>query len=92
MFTSTVVLAGTVVIEGVAFCWSVTDGLAQQLTVSHPTMGTQTQRLTASPDSQARAVGRSMLNSTACAAAIGYIDAVDDVALPEGDPDLPKIV
>jgi hypothetical protein len=91
MFTSTVVLAGTVVIEGVAFRWSVTDGVAQQLTVSHPAIGTHTQKLTASPHAQARAVGRAMLNSTLGVAAIGYIDADEDVASLADDPDPPTI-
>ena len=87
MFTSTVILAGTVVIEGAAFRWSVTDGLAQQLTVSHPTIGTQTQTLTASPDSQARAVGRAMLKGEVGTASAGFLEAFDDVPLPGGDPE-----
>jgi hypothetical protein len=91
MFTSTVILAGTVVIEETAFRWSVTDGLAQQLMVSHPTLGTQIQRVTASPESQARLIGRQMLRDAALAAAIGFIDAVDDVPMPTGDPE-PTIV
>ena len=61
MFGSTIVFTGTVVIGETAFRWSVTDGQAQQLIVSHPTLGTQIQRLTASPDAQARLVGRAML-------------------------------
>jgi hypothetical protein len=65
MFTSEVVLAGTVVIEGVAFRWSVTDGLAQRLTVTHPLFGTETRALTASPDSQAGDIGRQMLQRDA---------------------------
>jgi len=90
MFTSTIVLTGTVVIEGVAFSWSVTD--AQRITVSHPTIGEQTRTLAEDPESQARAVGRAMLNSTAGVAAVGCIDAVDDVALQDDEPDPPAIV
>jgi hypothetical protein len=86
MFTSTVVLTGTVVIEGIAFHWSVTDGLAQQLTVSHRLLGTQTQRLTTSPESQARAVGRAMLEHGPQAAATGLVAAFDDAPMPDGDP------
>jgi hypothetical protein len=61
MFTSTIILSGTVVIEGTSFRWWLTDGIAQRLTVSHPAHGTETQPLTANPESQARAVGRAML-------------------------------
>jgi hypothetical protein len=64
MFSKTVILAGTVVVEGVAFRWSVTDGLPQSITVSHPFIGTETQMLAASPDSQAREVGQEMLSRT----------------------------
>ena len=86
MFTSTIILAGTVVVEGKAFRWSVTDGRAQHLTVTHPTLGTQTQPLTASPDSQARAIGRGMV-----IAALGFLEAVDDTPMPEGDPESPIV-
>lgn len=65
MFKREVVLAGTVVIEGAEFRWSVTDGLAQRLTVTHPLFGTETRTLTASPDSQARDIGRQMLQQDA---------------------------
>jgi hypothetical protein len=61
MFTSTIILSGTVVIEGVSFRWWLTDGIAQRLTVSHPAHGTRTQPLTSDPESQARAVGRALL-------------------------------
>lgn len=91
MFTSTVILTGTVVIEGVAFRWSVTDGRSQQLMVGHPTIGTQTQTLTASPDSQARDVGLAMLKSAAHAASVGFLEAFDDAPMPNGDPE-PTIV
>jgi hypothetical protein len=91
VWTSTVILTGTVVVEGTAFRWTVTDARAQQLTVSHPTVGTQTQLLRANPEAQARAVGRAMLKNAARAARIGYIDAVDDIPTADGDPD-PTIV
>jgi hypothetical protein len=63
-WTSTVILADTVVLEGTAFRWLVTDGLHQQLTVSHPAFGTKTQPLTRSPDRQARDVGRTMMHGS----------------------------
>lgn len=88
MSTSTIVLTGTVAIEGVAFCWSVTD--ARCITVRHPTIGEQTRPLAEDPEMQARTVGRSLLNSATGVAAIGYIDAVDD-APPEHQPDPPTI-
>ena len=68
MSTNTIVLTGTVLIEGVAFCWSVTG--AQRITVSHPTIGEQTRPLAEDPESQARAVGRAMLNSASGVAAV----------------------
>jgi hypothetical protein len=83
MSTKSVDPCGTIVIEGAAFRWSVDDGAS--LTVSHPMIGSQTQPL-ANPESQARAVGRAMLG-----AATGFLEAVDDDPLPEGDPD-PTIV
>ena len=61
MFTRTIILSGAVVIEGVSFRWWLTDGLAQQLTVSHPVHGTETQPLVGEPESHARAVGRALL-------------------------------
>ena len=84
MSTKTVDLCGTVVIEGVAFRWSIADG--PSLTVSHPTIGAQTQPLGESPESQARALGRAMLG-----AATGFLEAVDDAPMPDGDPE-PTIV
>jgi hypothetical protein len=86
MWTSTVILTGTVVIEGTAFRWLVTDGLGQQLTVSHPTLGTRTQPVTENPESQARDVGRALLG-----AATGFLEAVDDAPMADGDPE-PTIV
>jgi hypothetical protein len=60
MFTSTIILTGAVVIEGVTFRWWLTDGIAQQLTVSHPAHGTLTQALTDDPVTQAREAGRTL--------------------------------
>ena len=88
MSTSPVILDGTVVIEGVPFRWWVTDGLVQRLTVSHPAYGTDGQRLTMSPQSQARLVARAMLNSKVVAA--GFLEAVDDAPLAD-EPDPPTI-
>jgi hypothetical protein len=87
MFTSTVILAGTVVVEGRPFRWWVTDGLTQRLTVRHPVYGTETQRLVRSPALQAQAIGRAMLVSKA----LGFLEAVDDGPMPDGDPE-PTIV
>ena len=78
MWTSTVILTGMVVVDGTAFRWLVTDGAVRKLTVSHPTLGTRTQRVTASPESQARVVGRAMLG-----AARGLLEAIDDGPIPE---------
>jgi len=89
MPTSTTVLTGTVVIEGVAFCWSVTD--TQRITVSHPTIGEQTRALTAQPEAQARTVGRAMLNSTVGVSSVGFLEAADDIATPD-DADLEPIL
>jgi hypothetical protein len=84
MFASTVILSGTVIVEGVPFRWWVTDGLAQQLTVSHPAYGTDGRRLTGSPHSQARSIARAMLASRA---ATGFLEAVDDTSTPDGVPE-----
>jgi hypothetical protein len=75
MFTSTVVLAGTVVIEGVAFRWSVTEGWTQRLTVGHDKLGMRSEPLAGSPESQARVIGRAIL---ARAVRIPEVDVVDD--------------
>jgi hypothetical protein len=61
MCPSSAVISGTVIVEGVPFVWTVADGLTQQLAVNHPIFGTETRRLTKSPDSQAREIGREML-------------------------------
>jgi len=62
MLTNTITLSGSVVVEGVAFSWWVTDGLKPQLTVSNGVHGTDTQPLGAiKPQAQARAVALTML-------------------------------
>jgi len=62
MLTNTITLSGSVVVEGVAFSWWVTDGLKPQLTVSNGVHGTKTQSLGATkPQAQARDVARAML-------------------------------
>jgi hypothetical protein len=75
MFTNTVILAGTVVIKGVAFRWSVTDGFAQRLTVTNEGLGTRVEQLTGSPDTQARAMGRAILRGEIN---LPDVDVVDD--------------
>jgi hypothetical protein len=62
MFTSTIILSGTVVIEGTTFRWWLTDGVAQRLTVSHPVHGTETRPITGNPEAHARAAARALLN------------------------------
>jgi hypothetical protein len=88
MFTSTVILTGTVVIEGVAFRWSVTDGFGQRLTVSHPVFGSQAQQLVRSPQAQARSIGRALLAAKVRAA---DIDCADDIGIGMPETDVAKI-
>ena len=54
-------MAGTVVINQIAFRWLVTAGQSQQLVVSHPTLGLQIEPLKDTPESQARLAGLAML-------------------------------
>jgi hypothetical protein len=75
MFTNTVILSGTVVIEGVAFRWSVTDGFAQRITVSNERLGTRVEQLVGSPDTQARAMGRAILQGEIT---LPDVDVVDE--------------
>jgi hypothetical protein len=75
MFTGTVILAGTVVVEGAAFRWSVTDGFTQRLTVSNENLGTRIERLTGSPDAQARSMARAILRGEIN---LPDVDVVDD--------------
>jgi hypothetical protein len=61
MLTSTVVLSGHVIIEGVKFLWWVTDGRPARITVSHAMHGTLTKPAEPEPESQARLMARGML-------------------------------
>lgn len=61
MVTSTVVLNGQLIIEGVKFLWWVTDGRPARVTVSHPLHGTKTQAAERNPEQQAKAIARILL-------------------------------
>jgi hypothetical protein len=61
MLTSTVVLNGNVIIEGVKFLWWVTDGRPARITVSHAAHGTLTKTAESDPEQQARLLARGML-------------------------------
>ena len=62
MFTSTIILDGKVVVDGVLFNWWVRDAAARELTVSHHKFGTETEPLGGTePASQARAIAKKML-------------------------------
>jgi hypothetical protein len=64
MLTSTVVLNGHVIIEGVKFLWWVTDGRPARITVSHAVHGTLTKTAERDPEQQARVLARGMLAAT----------------------------
>ena len=61
MVTSTVVLHGQVIIEGVKFLWWVIDGQPARLTVSHALYGTEIRPADKDPERQARALARQLL-------------------------------
>lgn len=61
MVTSTVVLTGHLIQEGIRFLWWVTDGKPARVTVSHPLHGTKTQVAAKDPENQARALARELL-------------------------------
>ncbi len=63
MVTSTVVLSGQLIIEGVKFLWWVTDGRPARLTVSHPLHGTKTQLAESNPELQAKVLARKLLGT-----------------------------
>ena len=63
MVTSTVVLSGQLIIEGVKFLWWVTDGNPARLTVSHAVHGTKTLTADRDPERQARTLARALLES-----------------------------
>ena len=71
MITSTVVLNGQLIIEGVKFLWWVTDGRPARVTVSHPIHGTETRIAEKNPEAQARQLARAMLVGETPAAASG---------------------
>ena len=61
MVTSTVVLHGQVIIEGVKFLWWVIDGQPARLTVSHALYGTEIRPADKDPERQARTLARQLL-------------------------------
>ena len=69
MVTSTVVLHGQLIIEGVKFLWWVIDGQPARLTVSHPLYGTEIRPAEREPEQQARALARRLLAEIGAAAA-----------------------
>lgn len=69
MVTSTVVLHGQLIIEGVKFLWWVIDGRPARLTVSHPLYGTEIRPAEKEPEQQARMLARRLLAEVGGAAA-----------------------
>jgi hypothetical protein len=67
--TSTVVLHGQLIIEGVKFLWWVIDGRPARLTVSHPLYGTEIRPAEKEPEQQARMLARRLLAEVGGAAA-----------------------
>jgi hypothetical protein len=59
--TSTVVLNGQVIIEGVKFLWWVIDGAPARVTVSHPLYGTEIRPADKDPEQQAKGLARKLL-------------------------------
>jgi hypothetical protein len=66
--TSTVVLNGQVIIEGVKFLWWVIDGAPARVTVSHPLYGTKIRPADPDLERQARALARTLLAEAGSAA------------------------
>lgn len=77
MVTSTVVLHGQVIIEGVKFLWWIIDGQPARLTVSHALYGTETRPANKEPEQQARYLARKLLAGVTVANAVPR-RAVDD--------------
>lgn len=71
MVTSTVVLNGQLIIEGVKFLWWVIDGRPARLTVSHPLYGTEIRPAETEPEQQARKLARRLLDEAAASAPRG---------------------
>jgi hypothetical protein len=69
--TSTVVLHGQLIIEGVKFLWWVIDGRPARLTVSHPLYGTEIRPAEKEPEQQARMLARRLLAEVSAAAGAG---------------------
>jgi hypothetical protein len=65
LVTTTVVLNGHLILEGVKFLWWVTDGYPARVTVSHPIHGTKTAAAEVEPAAQARALARALLPESA---------------------------
>lgn len=74
MFVDTVVLTGTIVIEGVGFHWSVTTD--QRLAVSHDQLGTRVEALVGRPQAQARVMASAILAGNV---SVPDVDAADDL-------------
>ena len=70
MVTSTVVLHGQLIIEGVKFLWWVIDGRPARLTVSHPLYGTEIRPAEREPEQQARMLARRLLAEVGGGAAV----------------------
>ena len=74
MFVDTVVLTGTIVVEGVGFHWSVTTD--QRLAVRHGQLGRRVEPLVGRPQVQARDMARAIL---AGEVSVPDVDAADDL-------------
>jgi hypothetical protein len=61
VITSTVVINGHLIHEGIKFLWWVTDGQPARVTVSHPLHGTRTGIIDANPEHHARVLAREIL-------------------------------
>jgi len=75
--TSTVVLHGQLIIEGVKFLWWVIDGRPARLTVSHPLYGTEIRPAEREPEQQARALARRLLAEVSAGTSRAQPGAVD---------------
>jgi hypothetical protein len=62
LVTTTVVLNGQIIVEGIKFLWWITDGRPARITVSHALHGTQTCVAEASPERQAKVLARTLLH------------------------------